>query len=118
MQQHENQKRGRELSGPRPGEFPLGSDLSRAAARAMLDSRAVESGKLQLIVVTRLDDRGPGLPTNFEQDFEQILRESGLMPSHGTVVVRLDTEEPDDGVRFSVGDGIERVIRNGVITTN
>lgn len=110
MQQHENQKRARELSGPRPGEFPLGSELSRAAARAMLDSRAVDSGKLHLVVVRRFDDTGLTLPPNLEQ----ILRASGLVPPDGTVCVRLDKP---DGVRFSV-NGIERFIRDGVVTAD
>jgi hypothetical protein len=77
----------------------------------MLDSRAGESGKLQLIAVTRLDREGPELPTNLDQ----ILRESGLVPPHGSVVVRLDKDS--DGVPISVG-GIERFIRDGVLTTD
>jgi hypothetical protein len=37
--------RGATESGPRPGEFPLGSELSRAAARAMLETRAAMPGE-------------------------------------------------------------------------
>ncbi len=87
MQQHEHQNRGRQLSGPRPGEFPIGSELSRAPARAMLDARAaVSQQEQQLVLVTRMD-RELALDGDA---CVQILRECGFMPAGPIGVVRFD----------------------------
>jgi hypothetical protein len=47
-------------SGPKPGDFPLGSELSRAAARAMLSARDDKPTELQIVFVEAEDGRATG----------------------------------------------------------
>lgn len=108
MQQHDNQKRGRELSGPRPGEFPLGSELSRAAARAMFDARAAESGGArQELVVCNLGNQ----PALSADTCIRILDDCALLPKQGMRVVRLD--KIPDGLNAA---DLETLIRSGGLT--
>jgi hypothetical protein len=37
-------------SGPRPGDFPLGSPLSRAASRALLERMEQDSEKIHVVI--------------------------------------------------------------------
>jgi hypothetical protein len=64
-------------SGPKPGDFPLGSEKSRAAARAMLAAREEAFDDTQVFVVSRMD-RTLALGVD---DCLQILRESGHLRS-------------------------------------
>lgn len=59
--------------GPKPGEFPLGSEKSRAAARAMLSAREAQWDDSSTFVVSRMD-RALALSVD---DCLQILRENG-----------------------------------------
>src|SRR5664279_2580408 len=61
-------------SGPKPGEFPLGSEKSRAAARAVLSAREAESADDQTVFVFCQ----VGHPLALDGDTcVDILRESG-----------------------------------------
>ena len=63
--------------GPQPGNFPLGSEKSRAASRAVLSTREAESQENQLLVcVLRA---GQELALDMDTCI-QILRDCGKLP--------------------------------------
>ena len=62
-------------SGPRPGDFPLGSAKSRAAARALL--RNQKSSKPRIEIVTNVE----GFDTQW-QDFGDVLMRIRYEPMH------------------------------------
>jgi hypothetical protein len=73
-------------SGPQPGNFPLGSEKSRAAARAALEARAATSDEKQLLLVVM--KAGQRLALESDVCIE-ILRECGRLPKGPCGVVDL-----------------------------
>src|SRR5260221_13936260 len=67
---------------PRPGDFPIGSAMSRAAARAMLESRAAADDGGFLLVV-----RSVLLSREEADTCVEILRECGFIAKTGCRVV-------------------------------
>lgn len=63
--------------GPKPGEFPLGSEKSRAAARAVLEAREVEPQGNQLLLVLTAAALELALDS---QTCVEILRECRFLP--------------------------------------
>ena len=77
-------RQGATKSGPRPGNFPLGSGKSRAAARAALDARAAESEESFMVLMSAAQDLA------LEPDAcIEILRECGRLPKGPGGVVDL-----------------------------
>ncbi len=55
-------------SGPKPGDFPIGSIESRAIARALVDGRVKAKGVFR-VVVEHMWESGPGkLPPSLSPD--------------------------------------------------
>ncbi len=77
-------RQGATKSGPQPGSFPLGSEKSRAAARAALEARAAESEQ-SLVVLMKA---GQELALESDACIE-ILRECGRLPKGPCGVVDL-----------------------------
>lgn len=87
MKQCEGYDRRRQFAGAHPGQFPLGSELSRAAARAILDARAAEAAKVcDELVVTNMST---ALALSADACI-RILDDCSFLPKTGTRVVRLD----------------------------
>lgn len=79
-------RQGATKSGPQPGSFPLGSEKSRAAARAVLEAReAVLDEQPLTLVVSRI---GHEVALD-EETCGQILRESGFLKGPGLRLIDL-----------------------------
>jgi hypothetical protein len=52
---HRESAKSREISGPKPGDYELGSLESRAAARAMHDAQPIEESCKVLLICKRPD---------------------------------------------------------------
>ena len=68
-------RQGATESAPRPAEFPLGSEISRAAARATLEARASNQEQMRLVVMKAGEQLALDTDTCV-----QILKESGVLP--------------------------------------
>jgi hypothetical protein len=90
-------------SGLKPGEFPLGSEKSRAAARAMLEAREAESQENQVILRVMRADRELALSSD---ECVQILRECHYLPVGPCGVV--DLGHIPDGLN---AEELERYLR-------
>jgi hypothetical protein len=87
MNSSERLRQGATDSGPRPADFPLGSQQSRAAARAMLEARNATPPEKQLLVIVRTPSRRIALEPD---TCVQILRDSGYIPTGPCAVVSLN----------------------------
>jgi hypothetical protein len=90
-------------SGPQPGNFPLGSGKSRAAARDVLSKREAESQKNQVLLSVFRSGQELALDTD---TCIQILRECGKLPKGKCGVV--DFLDVPDGLS---ADELEKFLR-------